>query len=776
MGTDENARFSISTAYASEIEEWDKQGRPDGETFVLGVTGDVLQGLGAIESDIYMLGDKIKEILSVHPEMTVEEIKKIPQILEDPVLILKSKKEGKINTRLVIFGNVKAQDGRPILSVLDLRPVESNLVVDDMQKVSSAYTKDAKPVEFVKNSLVVYVDKKRATKLLKSIGFKMPIELQQSGFIGSISYYKRSVNIFGESFSKIFKEADTKKFSLQKENSSNALEKKVETEYNKNTSYLLKNWRTDLNATQFKQVETWLRQIDNHEPKRIADTDACWYNGRINGDDLFVIYSTATASNPTILYERKGEKGKLELDILMRTAEVIESGRSAVEKQRTFNEILSGDWVQEEHNMAHNNDRLGGRNGHTGNASVLQGKSSKFIGSRAFRNVLEDILKKSEQNGRVNNVESHSLKGGISATELLDTIEGVQNGKVDAKRRLAKYAEDGIVSTEQYTKLVEKYGAIPKGEKPHRDVQVPKKTADNKKVSQTVRTILEVKATPDEALPTIEKMVEDGIFSYEAYSDKKAIKDAEKHLKGNGWTQSFTEWMRDVERGIVSKQHTAMGWALYNNAVNTAAEATSETERKTAMETALSVLDGMVRHQRSAAQALQATRILKSLSPKTQLYGVQKSVQAFQKELIDKYKDKAPKLKIDEKLAEQFLKAKTEDERLEAETEIYKDIGRQMPSTLADKWNAWRYVAMLANMRTHGRNILGNAFFAPVVLTKALIATGIESVVASSYAKHGKTMLRGKAIVFGSETDKALLKAAWDDYANVADIVSGEEK
>jgi len=137
---------------------------------------------------------------------------------------------------------------------------------------------------------------------------------------------------------------------------------------------------------------------------------------------------------------------------------------------------------------------------------------------------------------------------------------------------------------------------------------------------------------------------------------------------------------------------------------------------------------------------------------------------------------KKQKLKIDEKLAEQFLKAKTEDERLEAETEIYKDIGRQMPSTLADKWNAWRYVAMLANLRTHGRNILGNAFFAPVVLTKDLIATGIESVVASSYAKHGKTMLRGKAIVFGREADKTLLKAAWDDYANVADIVSGEGK
>ena len=208
---DGDVQYSIRDDYASEIEAWKKDGMPKGETFILGTTGDVLQGLGAIESDIYMLGDKIKEILKTHPEMTIEEIKKIPQILENPILILKSQNVGrnkKQNTRLVIYGNVKAQDGKPILSVLDLRPVENHLAVDDMQKVSSAYTKDANPVDFVKNSLVVYVDKKRTTKLLRTIGFYAPIELQQSGYIGSISYVGQNVNIKGEEFSKVFKEGN----------------------------------------------------------------------------------------------------------------------------------------------------------------------------------------------------------------------------------------------------------------------------------------------------------------------------------------------------------------------------------------------------------------------------------------------------------------------------------------------------------------------------------------------------------------------------------------
>jgi hypothetical protein len=86
---------------------------------------------------------------------------------------------------------------------------------------------------------------------------------------------------------------------------------------------------------------------------------------------------------------------------------------------------------------------------------------------------------------------------------------------------------------------------------------------------------------------------------------------------------------------------------------------------------------------------------------------VQKSVSALQNELTERYGDKAPDLKIDEGLAEQFLNAKTPEERAEVEEKIYKDIGRQMPSRFIDKWNAWRYLAMLGNVRTHIRNIVG---------------------------------------------------------------------
>ncbi len=326
---------------------------------------------------------------------------------------------------------------------------------------------------------------------------------------------------------------------------------------------------------------------------------------------------------------------------------------------------------------------------------------------------------------------------------------------------------------QEWNALLEKYGAIPKGENPARDVEVPKKTNDDKKVSQTVRTILEAKATPDEALPSIEKMVEDGTFSYDVYTDKQAIRDAEANIQKYGWVESLKDWFGSVEKGEVSKQITAMGWALYNNAANTVATTTSKTERDTAIRTSLDILNAMVQHQRSAAQALQATRILKKLSPETQLYGVQKSVEALQWELSDRYGDKAPNLKVDMSLAERFLKAKTQEERNEVEKEIYRDIGSQMPSRFIDKWNACRYLAMLGNLRTHGRNILGNAGFAPVVALKDLTATGIEALV---NRVSGNKTGRSKSLVLTNKSGRELLKAAWGDYAKVADLISNGGK
>ena len=361
---------------------------------------------------------------------------------------------------------------------------------------------------------------------------------------------------------------------------------------------------------------------------------------------------------------------------------------------------------------------------------------------------------------------SASVGDGIRSTGESVPQNGAEVNSLDAMRKRKKPTGDGKFSRSDRDILdeyVREYGAIPQGETPARTITMPRKTGDGRKLSQTVRTILEAKATPDEMVPSIEKLAVKGTFSYDAYSDEKAISDAAGKITKVGWGQALTDWTESMRKGEVSKANTAMGWALYNNAANSGDA-----------KTALSILENMVAHQRSAAQALQATRILKQLSPETQLYGVQRSVENLQEEINQRFGDgKGPELKIDQELAERFLRAKDQEARDAALRDIYRDIGRQMPSRFRDKWNAWRYLAMLGNPRTHVRNVVGNAGFAPVVAVKDLTATAIEEAV---YRVSGGKLERSKAMVGASKGDRALLSAAWGDYAKVQETALGGGK
>ncbi len=197
------AQYSISKDYRQKLRQWNRDGKPDGASFELGTTGATLQGLGAVESDIYMNGDKIKTILKEHPEITMQEIERVPEILEDPVLILKSKTGRGDNSRLVLFGSVKAQNGQPMMAVLDLRATEDGFLLDDMQKVNSAYTKK-NPASFIQSSEVLYADQKRTIPLLRRTGLTIASQpLLRNGPIGSISYDGKNVNLKGVPFGEV---------------------------------------------------------------------------------------------------------------------------------------------------------------------------------------------------------------------------------------------------------------------------------------------------------------------------------------------------------------------------------------------------------------------------------------------------------------------------------------------------------------------------------------------------------------------------------------------
>ena len=260
---DEPERYSVDEEYAAELELWNRDGRPDGEVFVLGSTGEALQGLGAMEQDIYLRSEKINAILDAHPEMTLGEIKRIPEILDDPVLIAKSAGEGREgrNSRLTIMGSLRAQNGKPIMAVLDLRPIEGRLLVNDMQKINSAYTR-SNATNYLRRSEILYADEKRTIPLLRSAGLTIASQrLLRHGSMGSITYSGNDVNIEGMPFDEVVGTAEPERYSVDE-----TTDKEVVPDYFRGNPYWLETEHAakaagypEIDGVQIMPYKTWVR-------------------------------------------------------------------------------------------------------------------------------------------------------------------------------------------------------------------------------------------------------------------------------------------------------------------------------------------------------------------------------------------------------------------------------------------------------------------------------------------------------------------------------------
>lgn len=328
-------RYSIDPNFGGKISAWDRAGRPEGERFTLGSTGPVLQGLGAIESDIYMNGDKISKILHDHPEMTLREVRRIPEILEDPVLILKSRNAGRGargNSRVVLFGALKAQDGRPILCVLDLRPKERGFLLNDMQKVTSAYTKDNNPRAFLQNSDVMFLDKKRTTRLLSEIGFQMPISCNRSGYIGTIAYAKDTVKLEGEPFSQVVELSGEsgEKLSLTGEN---LLEAEARAKALEKENAVLRE-RVEHFKNQLRQTE--VPTVDRAQVRKQARALAKRYQATVTVDEL--------SARLQDLYDRMTQEKHMSWEVAYQEAKTI--ARDLAESAVTLNDGLYQEYAE----------------------------------------------------------------------------------------------------------------------------------------------------------------------------------------------------------------------------------------------------------------------------------------------------------------------------------------------------------------------------------------------------------------------------------------------
>lgn len=288
-----------------------------------------------------------------------------------------------------------------------------------------------------------------------------------------------------------------------------------------------------------------------------------------------------------------------------------------------------------------------------------------------------------------------------------------------------------------------------------REVDLPEKVGD-RYLSRHAKTLAESGVTMPETVDLIEKMVKDGSLTHERITDKKALAYAEKYIEENGFKDAVDHWNHLTKSNReLSKEELALGQLIFN---------TADTNQD--VQLVKKMIADLVVKGTQAGRSLQAMSMVKKMTPDGRLYSLERTVQKLNQDLREQFGKDFKDIEIPDDLAEKLLKSKTTKETDAAVEEIQQYIADRVPATWGDKANAWRYLAMLGNPRTHIRNVLGNAVFIPAVEIKNLIATGIEKTLPKAE--------RTKAVVGFKDTD--LLNFAESDFDTHQEAVRGENK
>lgn len=296
---------------------------------------------------------------------------------------------------------------------------------------------------------------------------------------------------------------------------------------------------------------------------------------------------------------------------------------------------------------------------------------------------------------------------------------------------------------------------FPEGANAARPVDVPTTDPQGRRIRKTASTAMGAKAIPDEVVGDIQNMVLRGELSYDRVSDKSSINRAIRTIKEKEFWGALEEFRNSVSKGVVSKDIATLGQQLLINAANAGdGKATAE------------LLSLYAQMETTAGQAVQAASILRKLAPSDQLYAAKRVVSELEKTIQKNYKDL--EITIDPSLIEEFNQQTDQAGRDAVLDKIYQNVADQVPAKWKDKWNAWRYMAMLFNPRTHVRNFLGNVFFQPLRWTKDRVAATIEAGVSKA---SGGRLERTKSFA----ANPSLYKAALADWSNVRDVLSGNK-
>lgn len=272
------------------------------------------------------------------------------------------------------------------------------------------------------------------------------------------------------------------------------------------------------------------------------------------------------------------------------------------------------------------------------------------------------------------------------------------------------------------------------------------------KTRKTPSTVAEAKTTPSDFAERINKEIQEGKFQYSVIKDRNTRQKVDSRLENEYIEDLFTEFERDVEEGRLSKETMVLGERLIQGFIKLG-------ESDKAERAVILLAEAGTR----AGQSVQAISMMKKLSPVGKLMAVKRAVQKMNEEFVPPGEEEVG---LTEEEVEDIVDSDTPERADEAGERVIEAVYERLPVTAMDRLNAWRYLAMLGNPRTHVRNILGNFTF--------YLPRGLKNVYAMGLEKAFKIDDPTKAII--THKDKALVEFAKTDFAQRVKDIKGEAR
>lgn len=241
--------------------------------------------------------------------------------------------------------------------------------------------------------------------------------------------------------------------------------------------------------------------------------------------------------------------------------------------------------------------------------------------------------------------------------------------------------------------------------------------ADSKgKRRKWVGTSTESEAVDGKVLP---KDLDPELIHYQPISNKKTLGNANAKLGRLGYEDSVKYLNSQFANNKVSLDDIALGERLIQEAV-----------KKGDYKTAGDLIMDISILGTELGQKVQALSIIKRLTPEGQLKMLQKTVERGKAKGDKAYEG----VEITQDMIDYILKtygkdgSYDQDELNKAVEDVKQQIADQMSVSALDKINAWRYLSMLGNPKTHIRNIVSNAAMWGTRQVKNVVARTIEDI------------------------------------------------